>query len=155
MRDAVGPLPLLEAATEEEIANEEEDSEDFSFQKKRFGPQLNADGSYASQSASSESAPKSTAVAPAEKPSLRTLLVGGDFFLGAALANTVTKLARKFMEINGTYPLSVFCFLFLSVFDFLFCGFFSRVGFTGEQSGGCQNDVDADLCAAAWQQQAQ
>ena len=58
---------------------------------------MNVDGTYATQSAFSTGGPDSAkkAVKERERPPLRKDLMEGDFFIGAALAGTLTKLALR------------------------------------------------------------
>jgi coatomer subunit beta len=76
--------------------------------KEHTGPRLNADGTYASQSALvPNSAPtdgangSAAATAIAAQPSLRKLLCAGDFFLGTAVATTLGKLTLKLCGDGG------------------------------------------------------
>lgn len=82
--------------------------------KEHTGPRLNADGTYASQSALvPNSAPADGGAAAggaaggaagasaAAMPSLRKLLVAGDFFLGTAVATALGKLALKLCGDGG------------------------------------------------------
>jgi coatomer subunit beta len=57
-----------------------------------------ADGTYATQSALTESSSTSTASKAPSVPHLRALLLGGDFFLGSVLSATLTKLALKSID---------------------------------------------------------
>ena len=58
---------------------------------------MNVDGTYATQSAFSTGGPDSAkkAAKERERPPLRKYLIDGDFFIGAALAGTLTKLALR------------------------------------------------------------
>mmetsp|Transcript_8319 Transcript_8319/g.29537 ORF Transcript_8319/g.29537 Transcript_8319/m.29537 type:complete len:971 (-) Transcript_8319:106-3018(-) len=72
---------------------------------KRKGPAVLADGTYASQSAADFIEPKTeAAAAEAEEalPPLRRLLLKGDYFVGAALASTLTKLALRTASLHGS-----------------------------------------------------
>ncbi len=55
---------------------------------------VTADGTYATQSAFSTAGDK--AKKQAEKPPLRKYLMEGDFFIGAAIGSTMTKLALRY-----------------------------------------------------------
>lgn len=60
---------------------------------------MNIDGTYATQSALMEKGPTSASISSTSTlPSLRSLLLAGDFFLAAVLATTLTKLALKATE---------------------------------------------------------
>jgi coatomer subunit beta len=78
--------------------------------KEHTGPRLNADGTYASQSAlvpnsapadGAASGGAGGAAAAASMPSLRKLLVAGDFFLGTAVATALGKLTLKLCGDGG------------------------------------------------------
>ena len=122
IKAAVGPLPLLHAASgvaavstataaaavtggsEEEKRKEEEDHK--SKVGVRKGPQVLADGTYASQSAASTFVPAAAPVnassdASSSSSPLRSLLLHGDFFLGATLAATMTKLVLRYSQQVG------------------------------------------------------
>lgn len=105
IRGCLGPLPFLK--------DEEDDSEDKEvevasvpapIQKAR--PVVLADGSYATQTAI-PGEPAVTAAASTANggsgPSLRSMLLAGDFFLGAVLAAAFTKLLLR-LRINGDMP---------------------------------------------------
>ncbi|KAG0702556.1 coatomer beta C-terminal region-domain-containing protein [Suillus ampliporus] len=60
-------------------------------------PKVLADGTYATETAyTSAGSARSEAVKAASKPPLRALILGGDFFTGAVLASTLTKLVSRF-----------------------------------------------------------
>ncbi|VFQ60413.1 unnamed protein product [Cuscuta campestris] len=67
-------------------------------------PAVLADGTYATQSAASETAFSSPNVVQGLSGNLRTLLLNGDFFLGAVIACTLTKLILRLEEVQ---PLKV------------------------------------------------
>jgi coatomer subunit beta len=76
--------------------------------KEYTGPRLNADGTYASQSAlmpdkpvDAAAASAAASAAAAAAPSLRKLLVSGDFFLGTAVATALGKLTLKLCGDGG------------------------------------------------------
>ena len=51
-----------------------------------------------------------------KRPPLRQYLMDGDFFIGAALSATLTKLVLRYADleldvVRGTYGFKVFCFL--------------------------------------------
>ncbi|CAM6088738.1 unnamed protein product [Calypogeia fissa] len=65
-------------------------------------PAVLADGTYASQSAAAEiaiSAPLSSSV-PGANANLRAIILTGDFFLGAVIATTLTKLTLRLSEVQ-------------------------------------------------------
>ena len=105
VKRAVGPLPLVHppaAREEEEKRKEEEDTKGKpAAGGGKRGPQVLSDGTYASQSAASTAvAPSATSDGVAASP-LRSLLLHGDFFLGACLAATLTKLVLRYNEAIG------------------------------------------------------
>jgi coatomer subunit beta len=66
-------------------------------------PVVLADGTYATQSAATETAISSPAVAPGSLSStqnLRSLILSGDFFLAAVVACTLTKLVLRLEEVQ-------------------------------------------------------
>ncbi|CAH9098949.1 unnamed protein product [Cuscuta epithymum] len=65
-------------------------------------PAVLADGTYATQSAASETSflPPTVAQGPLATVNLRSLLLTGDFFLGAVVACTLTKLILKLEEVQ-------------------------------------------------------
>jgi len=109
IREAVGALPLLQprVQTEEEKVEEEEEEDPFAppaAKKGPVGPVVLADGTYASQSsvaADTTATAAAAAASAAAGPTLRTLIVGGDYFLGACLGCAVTKLMLRFVENAG------------------------------------------------------
>lgn len=105
IRKVLGEIPML--ASEQKLLddaspeNGEEGSEDKEKTKAEGGgrPRVLADGTYATETAfSSGSAARLEAVKAASKPPLRTLILGGDFFTGTALANALTKLVLRFAK---------------------------------------------------------
>lgn len=62
-----------------------------------------ADGTYATESAFTTVSPTTlqNAVAANKKPQLRTLLLGGDYFLGAVLATCMTKLVMRLQVMKA------------------------------------------------------
>merc|ERR1719167_2061242 len=56
---------------------------------------VTADGTYATQSAFSQDGPPGSGKGKEERPPLRKYLMEGDFFIGAALGGTLTKLALR------------------------------------------------------------
>ncbi|KAF9429438.1 coatomer subunit beta, partial [Entomortierella beljakovae] len=104
IRAGLGEIPIL--ASEQRLLDEaqNEDSE-AKTETKTSTPvkRVLADGTYATESAlaSSVSAQsKLEAVKAAAKPQLRSLLLGGDFYLGTALASTLTKLVLRFSDVS-------------------------------------------------------
>eukprot|EP01119_Soliformovum_irregulare_P008401 TRINITY_DN2151_c0_g1_i1.p1 TRINITY_DN2151_c0_g1~~TRINITY_DN2151_c0_g1_i1.p1 ORF type:complete len:947 (+),score=306.48 TRINITY_DN2151_c0_g1_i1:94-2934(+) len=95
IREVLGPLPLVTEEQEEEEKQRQEAAAKAKESKPVVSsrPVLNADGTYATQSAlisNDTSTPKTEFV-----PNLRVLLLAGDYFLGTVLAATLVKLVRK------------------------------------------------------------
>ncbi|KAF7970467.1 hypothetical protein HWV62_23875 [Athelia sp. TMB] len=105
IRKVLGEVPIL--ASEQRLLDEangaaEEGEGDTEKPKEGGGakPRVLADGTYATESAyTSTSAARLEAVKSAVKPPLRTLILGGDFFTGAVLANSLTKLVLRFHKL--------------------------------------------------------
>ncbi|KAJ7578395.1 coatomer protein [Mycena floridula] len=106
VRKIVGEIPIL--ASEQRLLDEAggdgtaPDSATEVEKEKAVGggrPKVLADGTYATETAfSSTSAARLEAVKAASKPPLRSLILNGDFFTGAVLAATLTKLVLRFQE---------------------------------------------------------
>lgn len=68
---------------------------------------VTADGTYATQSIFSTTV---TTAKKEERPPLRKYLMGGDFFIGASIATTLTKLALRFVQLTANRQLqNQFC----------------------------------------------
>jgi coatomer subunit beta len=115
IRKVVGEIPilaseqrLLEQAEAEAIAAEEATSQALtngssSIPKKGSSTtRVLADGTYASETAYSQSATSHQleSVKNAQKPPLRALILGGDFYTATVLAATLTKLVLRFGELS-------------------------------------------------------
>eukprot|EP00004_Rigifila_ramosa_P008548 TRINITY_DN1979_c0_g1_i2.p1 TRINITY_DN1979_c0_g1~~TRINITY_DN1979_c0_g1_i2.p1 ORF type:complete len:932 (-),score=265.31 TRINITY_DN1979_c0_g1_i2:57-2510(-) len=92
--EEVGSLPFL--TEEEELAAaaqsaEEKAKKQQQEEKSKKGQKVLADGTYASQSAATES----TRTAAHRETHLRKLLLAGDFFLGAVVVSTLVKLCLR------------------------------------------------------------
>lgn len=60
-----------------------------------------ADGTYATETVfSATSAANLAAVKAAVKPPLRSLILGGDYYTGAVLASSLTKLVLRYAELK-------------------------------------------------------
>lgn len=93
----LGEVPMVEAE-QKRLAGEQTDEGQKATESKMVsaGNKVTSDGTYATQSAFSL-AP----VAKKEKrPPLRQYLMDGDFFIGAALSATLTKLALRYAELE-------------------------------------------------------
>ena len=96
-RQSLGELPIVEdemrKASGEEVLEDESVTAAAGSTVHKL---VTADGTYATQSAFS-TADKTKK--QAEKPPLRKYLMEGDFFIGAALGSTMTKLALRYSSI--------------------------------------------------------
>lgn len=113
IKSCLGPLPLFKQRGED---GEEEEAEATSLpipiQAAAARPAVLADGSYATQTAlpgESAAVAGSAAAASAASnvPNLRALLLGGDFFLGAIITATLTKLVLRLRALKGLPPASL------------------------------------------------
>ncbi|KAI0239989.1 coatomer subunit beta [Massospora cicadina] len=84
LREAIGEVPILV----------EQAPEVDPLEPTAAAPRVNADGTYASE------ASITSKVAPPSRPHLRSLLIAGDFYLGATLATTLTKLALQLQKAS-------------------------------------------------------
>ncbi|CAB4056829.1 COPB1 [Lepeophtheirus salmonis] len=102
IRQSLGELPIVEDEIRKAAGEEKLEDESTSIVAPSSGPQklVTADGTYATQSAfvtqSSSSSGKSK---QADRPPLRKYLMDGDFFIGAALAPSLTKLALRYIAV--------------------------------------------------------
>ncbi|XP_053950693.1 coatomer subunit beta [Anastrepha ludens] len=95
---ALGEIPMVEAE-QKRLAGEQTDEGEKASDGNAISAsnKVTSDGTYATQSAFSL-AP----VAKKEKrPPLRQYLMDGDFFIGAALSATLTKLALRYLELEN------------------------------------------------------
>lgn len=105
VNQAIGEIPIVEAeqkkllgetATEESANQQDGTAAAGGKTISTAGSKVTSDGTYATQSAFS--------LAPIAKkeqrPPLRQYLMDGDFFIGAALATNLTKLALKYIELE-------------------------------------------------------
>ncbi|KAL4450070.1 hypothetical protein ABPG77_010739 [Micractinium sp. CCAP 211/92] len=113
IKSCLGPLPLFK----EREAGEEEEAEATSLpipiQLAAARPAVLADGSYATQTAlpgeavGGAAGSAAAAAAASNVPNLRALLLGGDYFLGAVIAATLTKLVLRLRELRALPPASI------------------------------------------------
>ncbi len=103
--EGVGKLPLSSAVEAEEADDPEEDEQSAAPRAQAKRPTVLADGTYASQIAETEVASKS-AVSVSEKtgPAIRTLLLGGEYFVGVAVCTTLTKLVLRIASYGDAPP---------------------------------------------------
>lgn len=99
INQCLGDLPFFTVTEEGESQDASKNSKPVSsvtVSSRR--PVILADGTYATQSAASESVTSPTALVQeslASQGNLRSLLLSGDFFLGAVIASTLTKLILR------------------------------------------------------------
>lgn len=110
IKTCIGPLPLLKESADGDAAEEAEPeiaSVPAPIAKSR--PAVLADGSYATQTALPGEAPASVSAVAlgSNAPNLRTLLVGGDYFLGAVLSATLTKLLLRLRVLGTMSPVEL------------------------------------------------
>eukprot|EP01116_Phalansterium_solitarium_P017107 TRINITY_DN4132_c0_g1_i2.p1 TRINITY_DN4132_c0_g1~~TRINITY_DN4132_c0_g1_i2.p1 ORF type:complete len:946 (+),score=352.53 TRINITY_DN4132_c0_g1_i2:57-2894(+) len=91
LREALGDLPLVPEDEDDAEAEKKREAQKVAQPAAANVSRVLADGTYATQSAMmEEGAGKGASV-----PHLRSLLLGGDFFLGSVLVATLAKLALK------------------------------------------------------------
>ena len=97
LKTMVGSLPIVDSEIREAAGNAELEAKAAEAPKVVTRTRITADGTYATESV------YSTPAAPtkAEKPSLRKLLLEGDFFLAAAVASAIVKQALHFQQLDG------------------------------------------------------
>lgn len=105
LKSSLGPLPLVgEDATAKEDGDDDVSSPHASSPMQasiKARPAVLADGSYATQTAiPGESYVTSHAIIGDDEPNLRSMILGGDFFLAAVLSSCLTKLVLR-LHANG------------------------------------------------------
>ncbi len=98
IRDSLGSLPFVD---EEHLTMAENTN---AHTHSKTAPAVLADGTYASQSSAGTSA---GLIKKDDAPSLRTLLLGGDYFLAAMTASTLTKIVLRLASTKGVPAESV------------------------------------------------
>jgi len=98
IRQSLGEIPLVEDELRKAAGTEELVDESTVPVTGAVNRLVTADGTYATQSAFSAT-PDKKAAGAAERPPLRRYLMDGDFFIGAAIASTLTKLALRFAAL--------------------------------------------------------
>lgn len=93
IRQSLGDIPIVD--DEMRKAAGEDKDEDTSMAGSGTQQLVTADGTYATQSAFSTATPSKK---EESRPPLRQYLMEGNFFVGAALATTLTKLALRYMN---------------------------------------------------------
>ncbi|VEU20111.1 DEKNAAC100922 [Brettanomyces naardenensis] len=106
LRESIGEVPIVQEDDKGDVDEEDEKKEtgpegDNTKDNSTKGPKILADGTYASESAfEGEKAAEGLKKAKATKTPLRTLLLSGDFYLGAVLASTLVKLVLRLAEVT-------------------------------------------------------
>lgn len=103
IKQCLGELPFYSISEEEEAtASSKKDQQVSSITISSKRPAILADGTYATQSAASETAFSRPTIILGSLVSgnLRSLLLTGDFFLGAVVACTLTKLVLRLEEVQ-------------------------------------------------------
>ncbi|TYH35908.1 hypothetical protein ES332_D13G227100v1 [Gossypium tomentosum] len=103
IKQCLGDLPFYSASEEGEATDASKktpQASSITISSRR--PAVLADGTYATQSAASETAFSLPTIVPGSLTSgnLRSLLLTGDFFLGAVVACTLTKLVLRLEEVQ-------------------------------------------------------
>uniref|UniRef100_A0A0K8TT21 Coatomer subunit beta n=1 Tax=Tabanus bromius TaxID=304241 RepID=A0A0K8TT21_TABBR len=97
INQTLGEIPMVDA--EQKLLAGEQLDEEQSKENKESIPlnKVTSDGTYATQSAFS----LAPVVKKEKRPPLRQYLMDGDFFIGAALAATLTKLVLRFVDLEN------------------------------------------------------
>lgn len=94
-------MPLVEDEMRRAAGDKPEDESATSTTGSGTPHQLvTSDGTYATQSAFNVSTSTNK---PEARPQLRQYLMDGDFFIGASLASTLSKLALKYVSIKRSF----------------------------------------------------
>jgi coatomer subunit beta len=104
VRELLGALSFKTEEKKEESA--EEVSALGTKRKPTSGPVVLSDGTYAMASAHAavveeKKRPEPSSAVPNANSNLRSLIIGGEFFLAACVCNSMTKLSLKFAKLNG------------------------------------------------------
>jgi coatomer subunit beta len=92
IRQSLGDIPIVDDELKKAAGDVKE--EDIQMTQGSLQKLVTADGTYASQSAFSATVPVKKEL---NRPALRQFLIDGDFFIGAALSTTLTKLALRYV----------------------------------------------------------
>jgi len=102
VRQSLGEIPLVEDEMRKAAGTEElEDESVLAAGGGQVQKLVTADGTYATQSAFSSGTAADKKTTEKERPPLRKYLMEGDFFIGAALGGTLTKLALRFSALES------------------------------------------------------
>lgn len=94
IRAALGELPLLEAENKRQTGEKSQEEGNGQTAPAQL---VTSDGTYATQSAFSTTSARKT---EEERPALVQYMMEGDFFIGAALATTLAKLALRYKGLE-------------------------------------------------------
>jgi len=100
VRQNLGEIPIVDDELKKAAGTEEMEDESMGASVPQQQKLVTADGTYATQSAFSSGGEAGGAKGTTERPPLRKYLMEGDFFIGAALAGTLTKLALRYAELE-------------------------------------------------------
>ena len=105
LESSLGALPLFTEAEGEERGEEDQEQQGGAAKvapppAATTRPVVLADGTYATQTSVLET-PDLNGLQATVAPNLRALLLGGDFFLGAVIGSTLTKLVLKFKRFGA------------------------------------------------------
>lgn len=95
IRQALGEIPIVEDEMRKATGENKEEKNDTSFATAPVQRLVTADGTYATQSVFSST----TSTKKDQQPPLRGYLMSGDYFIGAALASSLTKLALRYIDL--------------------------------------------------------
>ncbi|KAI9339975.1 adaptin N terminal region-domain-containing protein [Obelidium mucronatum] len=107
IRESLGEVPIL--ASEQRLLEEQMNPEQPTETEVKSAPTLSApaaqrrilaDGTYATESAfSAVNQSKLEAIKSSNKPPLRSLILGGDYFVAASLASALTKMVLRYGQL--------------------------------------------------------
>ncbi|KAG1663232.1 hypothetical protein FOA52_004433 [Chlamydomonas sp. UWO 241] len=106
VRASLGPLPLLpwpdgaKGSDADDGSGPKDQSSGGAAPATRARPAVLADGTYATQTAVVEAPLASASLSSSSVPNLRSLLLGGDFFLGGVIAGALTKLVLRLSSLG-------------------------------------------------------
>ncbi|KAI3382227.1 hypothetical protein SNEBB_003689 [Seison nebaliae] len=102
VRQSLGDLPIVEDELNYSAEQANEDAIITGEETVGQQPQVTADGTYATQSAfiNSKSTDSSKKAAERNRPLLRAKLMEGEFFIGASICASLTKLSLRFRSIE-------------------------------------------------------
>jgi coatomer subunit beta len=108
VKQSLGELPFFTTAEEGDVVDAAASNStpkaappQYASMASSKRPAILADGTYATQSASAATAtPSPNAVVIGSSANLRSILLTGDFFLGAVVASTLTKLMLRYEEVQ-------------------------------------------------------